>query len=342
MWETHYVSDNPRFKNSSPRIAWCDLWKRMDGLIEKAQLEIRILETNENKTSTNMFATMGGDRFGLPNVDKSNCSSMYLGGSAGDSFSDQKQLSKMFQDTAMKRFTAYGSERNNKNDSSKTYDDQLKKPPSNTFDSSSYNKDSSPNRCIPRFLKGMYHNSTLMNRMQQNAGGEMHLPDGMNNDALAIPTDELNEAHIAVLQEKLSGFKREVLSAQHETTDYRLQADACVKTILKLNKLNDDLEVKNRELERKLAESHIREGGLRDTLYRYENKAKQLQCTTQGTQAYQHDLDKKEDAACRKRERDSSIAELEAENKRLKEEIDALKESARRESENDEGDYLLI
>ena len=178
--------------------------------------------------------------------------------------------------------------------------------------------------------------------MQQNVGGEIHLSDGMSNDTLAIPTYELQAAHIAVLQEKLSGFKRKILSAESEVSDHRLQADAYTNTILKLNNSNEALEVKNRELEQNLAEHQIRERELRDTLYRYEKKAKLFPCTAQRTQTYQHDFDESQDAVRGTTERDVFIAELEAENKRLKEENDALKESAKLESINDEGDYLLI
>lgn len=311
----------------------------MDGLIEKARMDIRIMATHDKESSRILFANAtAGDRFGrgLPNMDNSNQSRMHLGGSGMTVFP------KPFQDTAMERFTAYSPESNNKSGSSKTYSDDRKTPPSNAYDHSSSNKDSSQNRYTPRSLNERYHNSTIMDRMQQSVGGEIHLSDGMNKDSLAIPTDELKEAHIAVLQEKISGFKRKILSAQSEASDYRLQADAYVKTILKLNNSNDALEVKSRELEQKLAKHQIRERELRDSLHRYEKTAKLLPCTAQGTQTYQFDFDKSQDAARGTTKRDSFIAELEAENKRLKEENDALKESAKQESENDEGDYLLI
>ena len=43
-WTTYYISQKPRLKNSSPRIAWYDLWRTMDAIVLEAQSEIQRAE----------------------------------------------------------------------------------------------------------------------------------------------------------------------------------------------------------------------------------------------------------------------------------------------------------
>jgi len=369
IWGTHYVSDNPRFKNSSPRIAWWDLWKKMDELIAEAEIEIRTIVANDKRHSSNMFANVTGGnplQSALGGMNNTIPSRTLLNNTEMATVSNHEKLSNLVVEyRRMENAIAKFNERSN---SQQRMD--MTKATSAAFDSNNnfngvlsrsfmdranaahltlngqmrYSRDSSANGYSAHLFKEGNRSPVPMNRLQQAPGGEMLLSEPVKKEGLAIPSDELKQVHIAVLQEKVSNLEKKLVSVQKAPSESRLQDDVYVKTIMKLEQTNEVLTVKNKELEEELAGRLVRERKLQEVLAIYEQKTKLLADELKATQtAFRNFSDPHQKGSVAVPEAgksNSSISGLEEKDKRLETEENTPKASAE-ETENDDR-YLLI
>ena len=188
-WTTYYISQKPRLKNSSPRIAWYDLWRSMDAIVLEAQSEIQRVEI---------------DKGGSPKISA--------------------------QDGVL---TA---------------------------------KATSPQLCATNSLhRGLLKSAgeTLTN---DNNKASTPTAENRSGEKLTIHADELKDAQIVELQEKLSIFKSKLETAERHASESQRRAEAYMQATLKLSTTNEILTADNKRLARELIEARGRGVGLEEML----------------------------------------------------------------------------
>lgn len=194
-WATYYISQKPRLKNSSPRIAWYDLWRLMDTIVLDAESEMQRLE----------IACHARKRMGS-------------GGSPIICAEDTRNAAKVVQ-----------------------------LPGRNVLNQG--------------LLKSAAETLTT-----GRGNDEVSMRDDKSEEKLTILTDELKDAQIAELQEKVSIFKAKLESAEKQASDSHRKAEAYMQTTLRLSATNDILTAENQRLTHELVEARMRGVGLEEML----------------------------------------------------------------------------
>jgi predicted DNA binding CopG/RHH family protein len=208
-------------------------------------------------------------------------------------------------------------------------------------------------RCTPEDTSNIECFQQLDHRIYSPEQSPKHADDGeskgRNTRILTINAKELHEAHIAVLQEKLSESQTRLKASESLASDYRSRGEVYMDVILKLNKTTDALGIDNKKLTDDLKEAGVREHALEKKLSECHKKLISLTVELNDARIAAVKEKISVDQKKLKALNDDVVDKLSkcndnlvAENKRLKEESDTLKASAAAPHKEEDNEYLII
>lgn len=254
-WNTHYISDTPRLKNAAPSIAWREEWSSMDQVILGALLEIKRMEmTTDNVLERHTV-------YDLAAKDKHNNISQQNAANEQVKQEDDggKRLLEGRHKQAIKQAMAIHTDELNEAHIAVLQE---------KLSACQKKLESFENQALSdKYRYEIYYMETILNLNQSNdfhttknkklshelneartrEAGLQELLSASQKEVTLL-TDELNDAHILVLQEKISSSQKTFESFENQLIDEQHNSRVYKDLIAKISKSNDSLTAENKKL----------------------------------------------------------------------------------------------